>query len=148
MIAFITQTSAEEIFSSVGPNLFSNWLEIVCNRNSFHLLDQILVTSNDSRIRLYDLRDLSLSCKYRGYTNSSSQIRASFRWADAILFVSKLFFQSWGLHSTEGSCFAHRVRFLAFPQNFLRKCLMSLGFIDRAAWSKVDRTLKMLIEPI
>lgn len=27
--------------------------------------DKILVTSNDSRIRLYDLRDLSLSCKYR-----------------------------------------------------------------------------------
>ena len=41
--------------------------------------DKILVTSNDSRIRLYDLRDLSLSCKYKGYVNSSSQIRASFR---------------------------------------------------------------------
>lgn len=40
--------------------------------------DKILVTSNDSRIRLYDLRDLSLTCKYKGYTNSSSQIRASF----------------------------------------------------------------------
>nr|XP_040567138.1 LOW QUALITY PROTEIN: WD repeat-containing protein 44-like [Lepeophtheirus salmonis] len=40
--------------------------------------DKILVTSNDSRIRLYDLRDLSLSCKYKGYTNNSSQIRASF----------------------------------------------------------------------
>lgn len=40
---------------------------------------QILVTSNDSRIRLYDLRDLSLSMKYKGYVNSSSQIKASFR---------------------------------------------------------------------
>ncbi|PNJ74049.1 WDR44 isoform 5 [Pongo abelii] len=38
----------------------------------------ILVTSNDSRIRLYDLRDLSLSMKYKGYVNSSSQIKASF----------------------------------------------------------------------
>lgn len=28
--------------------------------------DKILVTSNDSRIRLYDLRDLNLSCKYKG----------------------------------------------------------------------------------
>lgn len=37
-----------------------------------------LVTSNDSRIRIYDLRDLSLTCKYKGYSNSSSQIRASF----------------------------------------------------------------------
>merc|ERR1719237_662840 len=40
--------------------------------------DKILVTTNDSRIRIYDLRDLSLSCKFKGYTNQSSQIRASF----------------------------------------------------------------------
>jgi len=40
--------------------------------------DKILITSNDSRIRLYDLRDLSLSCKYKGYSNNSSQIRATF----------------------------------------------------------------------
>ena len=38
--------------------------------------DKILITSNDSRIRLYDLRDLSLVCKYKGYTNLSSQIKA------------------------------------------------------------------------
>lgn len=37
--------------------------------------DKILVTSNDSRIRLYDLRDLNLSCKYKGYVNISSQIK-------------------------------------------------------------------------
>ncbi|XP_063906671.1 WD repeat-containing protein 44 isoform X2 [Zophobas morio] len=40
--------------------------------------DKILVTSNDSRIRLYDLRDLNVSCKYKGYVNMSSQIKASF----------------------------------------------------------------------
>lgn len=40
--------------------------------------DKILVTSNDSRIRLYDLRDLSVSCKYKGYVNVSSHIKASF----------------------------------------------------------------------
>ncbi|XP_022093776.1 WD repeat-containing protein 44-like [Acanthaster planci] len=40
--------------------------------------DKILVTSNDSRLRLYDLRDLSLTCKYKGCMNISSQIRASF----------------------------------------------------------------------
>ncbi|KAG1678566.1 WD repeat-containing protein 44 [Nymphon striatum] len=39
---------------------------------------KILVTSNDSRVRLYDLRDLSLSCKYKGYVNLSSQIKSSF----------------------------------------------------------------------
>lgn len=40
--------------------------------------DKILVTSNDSRIRLYDSRDLNVSCKYKGYVNTSSQIKASF----------------------------------------------------------------------
>lgn len=40
--------------------------------------DKILITSNDSRVRLYDLRDLNLSCKYKGYLNVSSQIKASF----------------------------------------------------------------------
>lgn len=39
--------------------------------------NKILVTTNDSRIRLYDLRDLSLACKYKGCINVSSQIRAS-----------------------------------------------------------------------
>jgi len=39
---------------------------------------KVLITSNDSRVRLYDLRDLTLSCKYKGLTNTSSQIKASF----------------------------------------------------------------------
>ncbi|CAI9737026.1 repeat-containing 44 [Octopus vulgaris] len=43
-----------------------------------HGEDKILVTTNDSRIRLYDLRDLTLTCKYKGGTNNSSQIKASF----------------------------------------------------------------------
>ena len=38
---------------------------------------KILVTTNDSRIRLYDLRDLSLVCKYKGVVNYSSQIKAT-----------------------------------------------------------------------
>lgn len=41
--------------------------------------NKILITSNDSRIRLYDLRDLSLVCKYRGFSNSTVHIRASLR---------------------------------------------------------------------
>lgn len=40
--------------------------------------DKVLITSNDSRIRLYDLKDNSLYCKYKGCVNSSSQIKASF----------------------------------------------------------------------
>ncbi|XP_067669114.1 WD repeat-containing protein 44-like isoform X1 [Haliotis asinina] len=39
---------------------------------------KMLVTSNDSRIRLYDLVDLTLSIKYKGGTNTSSQIKAGF----------------------------------------------------------------------
>lgn len=40
--------------------------------------DKVLITSNDSRIRLYDLKDNSLYCKYKGCVNTSSQIKASF----------------------------------------------------------------------
>lgn len=40
---------------------------------------QILVSSNDSRIRLYDLTDFSLSRKFRGAVNTRSQIRATIR---------------------------------------------------------------------
>ncbi|XP_062522121.1 WD repeat-containing protein 44-like isoform X2 [Corticium candelabrum] len=40
--------------------------------------NKVLVTSNDSRLRLYDLKDHSLTCKYKGCANSSSQIRAAF----------------------------------------------------------------------
>lgn len=39
--------------------------------------NKILVTTNDSRLRLYDLRDLSLTCKYKGCINQSSQIKAA-----------------------------------------------------------------------
>eukprot|EP00592_Proboscia_alata_P007568 CAMPEP_0194363800 /NCGR_PEP_ID=MMETSP0174-20130528/11653_1 /TAXON_ID=216777 /ORGANISM="Proboscia alata, Strain PI-D3" /LENGTH=1043 /DNA_ID=CAMNT_0039137453 /DNA_START=45 /DNA_END=3179 /DNA_ORIENTATION=+ len=39
---------------------------------------QMLVTTNDSRIRLFALDDYSLICKYKGATNSSMQIAAVF----------------------------------------------------------------------
>lgn len=38
---------------------------------------KILITSNDSRIRLYNFRDKSLELKFRGNENNCSQIRAS-----------------------------------------------------------------------
>jgi len=41
---------------------------------------QILITTNDSRIRFYSLQDYSQICKYTGLENQSSQIRASFRF--------------------------------------------------------------------
>ncbi|THC98142.1 hypothetical protein EYZ11_002366 [Aspergillus tanneri] len=39
---------------------------------------KLLVTSNDSRIRLYNFRDRTLEAKFRGNENTCSQIRASF----------------------------------------------------------------------
>lgn len=39
---------------------------------------KLLVTSNDSRIRLYDFRERTVEAKFRGNENSCSQIRASF----------------------------------------------------------------------
>ncbi|KAL9096956.1 MAG: hypothetical protein Q9165_000920 [Trypethelium subeluteriae] len=39
---------------------------------------KLLITSNDSRIRLYNFRDKSLEVKFKGNENNYSQIRASF----------------------------------------------------------------------
>lgn len=39
---------------------------------------KLLITSNDSRIRLYNFRDRTLEAKYRGNENTCSQIRATF----------------------------------------------------------------------
>ena len=65
-------------------NLLSVFRQSFENRSkliSFVLffVSQVLITSNDSRIRLYDLKDNSLYCKYKGSVNGSSQIKASFR---------------------------------------------------------------------
>ncbi|CAF2557183.1 unnamed protein product [Rotaria sp. Silwood2] len=43
---------------------------------------KVLITSNDSRIRLYNIRSKEIERKYRGYSNQSSQIRASFSYDD------------------------------------------------------------------
>lgn len=39
---------------------------------------RVLITSNDSRIRIYSLRDKSLDVKFKGHQNSCSQIAATF----------------------------------------------------------------------
>jgi WD40 repeat protein len=39
---------------------------------------KVLITSNDSRIRLYNLQDRNLEIKFRGNENTSSQIHATF----------------------------------------------------------------------
>nr|CAD2199158.1 unnamed protein product [Meloidogyne enterolobii] len=40
--------------------------------------DKLLVTSNDSRIRIYDLRDMDLCCKFKGAQIDQSRIRSAF----------------------------------------------------------------------
>ncbi|KAI9827785.1 MAG: hypothetical protein M1832_004274 [Thelocarpon impressellum] len=39
---------------------------------------KMLITSNDSRVRLYNFRDKSLEMKFKGHENTCSQIRATF----------------------------------------------------------------------
>ncbi|KAK1597028.1 WD repeat domain-containing protein [Colletotrichum navitas] len=39
---------------------------------------KVLITSNDSRVRIYNLRDKSLQSKFKGYENTCSQIHAGF----------------------------------------------------------------------
>ncbi|KAF2260370.1 WD40 repeat-like protein [Lojkania enalia] len=39
---------------------------------------KLLISSNDSRVRLYNFRDKSLEIKFKGHENNCSQIRASF----------------------------------------------------------------------
>ncbi|ORY19527.1 WD40-repeat-containing domain protein [Clohesyomyces aquaticus] len=39
---------------------------------------KLLITSNDSRVRMYNFRDKSLEAKFRGHENNCSQIRATF----------------------------------------------------------------------
>ncbi|KAI9850258.1 MAG: hypothetical protein M1838_005941, partial [Thelocarpon superellum] len=46
---------------------------------------KLLITSNDSRIRLYNFRDKSLEMKFKGNENTCSQIRASF--SDDVRYV-------------------------------------------------------------
>lgn len=58
---------------------------------------QVLITSNDSRIRLYDIRNKDIEQKYRGYSNQSSQIRASFSHDDRYIIrfaIDRFFLQN------------------------------------------------------
>eukprot|EP00762_Andalucia_godoyi_P006299 ANDGO_05933.mRNA.1 putative WD repeat-containing protein C3H5.08c len=40
--------------------------------------DKVLVSTNDSRIRLFNINDFSCGCKYRGYINKRSQLVGGF----------------------------------------------------------------------
>lgn len=53
--------------------------------------DKLLITSNDSRVRIYDLRDMDLTCKFKGAQIEHSQIRASFSPDGRHIISGKLF---------------------------------------------------------
>lgn len=46
---------------------------------------KLLISSNDSRVRRYNLRDKSLEVKYKGHEDDHTQIRASF--SDDVRYV-------------------------------------------------------------
>lgn len=43
-----------------------------------HIPEQLLVTTNDSRLRLYNTDDFGMNAKYKGFSNDTLQITASF----------------------------------------------------------------------
>lgn len=49
--------------------------------------EQLLITTNDSRLRLYQTEDYSMVCKYKGLTNDHMQIKATFS-EDAAYVIS------------------------------------------------------------
>lgn len=43
-----------------------------------HIPEQLLVTTNDSRLRLYNTDDFGMNAKYKGFANDTLQITATF----------------------------------------------------------------------
>lgn len=72
-----SKTSITSSSGQAGGSSRGRWSNKVTGIESVDDNNKILVTTNDSRLRLYDLRDLSLTCKYKGCINQSSQIKAS-----------------------------------------------------------------------
>lgn len=51
--------------------------------------ERILITSNDSQARLYNMKDKSLMYKYKGPHNLSMQIRSSFRLVPILILLQE-----------------------------------------------------------
>lgn len=43
-----------------------------------HIPEQLLVTTNDSRLRLYNTDDFGMNAKFKGFTNDTLQLTATF----------------------------------------------------------------------
>ena len=53
---------------------------IIFNVICINFFNCILITTNDSRVRLFNMKDKSLMFKYKGILNTSLQIKATFRY--------------------------------------------------------------------
>jgi len=62
--------------------------------NALRLFEQLLVTTNDSRLRLFGLDDYCMITKYKGLVNRSMQIKAHFSEEGNLCFY---FFHHMGL---------------------------------------------------
>ena len=67
-----------QVRSTRGPNAKGSKITGIRSQYDASGDIKILITSNDSRIRIYNFRDKSLELKFRGNANSCSQIRAAF----------------------------------------------------------------------
>lgn len=63
--------------SAKGPNARGHKITAIQTYHGSSGDVKLLITSNDSRVRLYNFRDKSLELKFRGMQNNSSQIRAA-----------------------------------------------------------------------
>jgi uncharacterized membrane protein YgcG len=74
------ETAAAAAAAASGGAVSMRWRRNVSNRNPALLNRpaELLVSTNDNRLRLCRLDDYSLKCKYRGLNNKSMQIKASF----------------------------------------------------------------------
>lgn len=67
---------------------------------------KVLITTNDSRVRMYNLRDKNLEMKFRGHENTCSQIKASISDDTSYIICGsedrKAYIWSTGLMDTDG----------------------------------------------
>ncbi|KAI8050170.1 WD40-repeat-containing domain protein [Gilbertella persicaria] len=123
-LKYITQIS---IASKKGPKITG--IEIMPAMSSGE--EKILVTSNDSKVRLYNMKDKSLMLKYKGAENNSLQIKATFS-DDGRYIISgseNCHAYIWRTEQSEGSSPLHQL------QDARNKAISALGHVDEATLS-------------
>lgn len=72
------RTPIRKSMAVLSPLLVSAASKLGSNRFRHRIKEQMLITTNDSRLRLFGLNDYCMVRKYKGGKNSSMQIRARF----------------------------------------------------------------------